>query len=448
MPFPPSRPRRAVAWPVIVALAMMSASLLFTAVAVTGPQETMAYTYRTEAPICNIVYARKKATTSVARTARLDPGDRVYVVGTVTGASWASSCSGSMIRSSIWNRITKINGKSVKSLYGVTYLYAPAKLFRIVAYSKAAACDGVGLRTKATTSATRKTSINEGTIVTFVATVSGGAWKTTCAGKTVSGSSWYRISTVGGKKVSSLFGLSYVYAATGLFTSGGSSSAPAPDPTPTPPPGTTFTEGIDVSHWQGTIDWAKVRAAGKKFAYIKASETTTFVDDHYVTNRAKAKSNGIKVGAYHFARPGTNSGDAAAEADHFVNTAGPVSGELIPVLDLEVTGGLTDSQLANWAKAFLDRVYQRTGVRGAVYTSPSFWSNNVGNSRILADAGYKVLWIAHWTTASSPTLPAENWGGNSWTFWQYTSDGAVSGISGRVDLNRYKGTDFTKVLIP
>jgi lysozyme len=125
-----------------------------------------------------------------------------------------------------------------------------------------------------------------------------------------------------------------------------------------------------------------------------------------------------------------------------------VKGELLPVLDLEVTGGLTDAQLEAWTKSFMDQVYLRTGVRGAIYTSPSFWTNNVGNSQKLATAGYKVLWVAHWTTASAPSVPASNWGGNGWTFWQYTSDGTVAGISGRVDLNRYRHSSFTSVLIP
>jgi lysozyme len=226
------------------------------------------------------------------------------------------------------------------------------------------------------------------------------------------------------------------------------SPTPTPAPTPTPTPVSGYIEGIDVSHWQGVIDWPKVKSAGKRFAYIKASEHTTFVDDMWATNRAQAKANGILVGAYHFARPDTSTGDAVREADHFINTASPVKGELLPVLDLEVTGGLTDAQLSAWAKSFLDRVYARTGVKGAIYVSPSFWSNNAGNSQNLAQAGYKVLWIAHWTTGSTPSVPANNWGGNGWTFWQYTSSGTVSGISGRVDLNRYRYGSFTPVLIP
>jgi GH25 family lysozyme M1 (1,4-beta-N-acetylmuramidase) len=335
----------------------------------------------------------------------------------------------------------------------VTYLYAPSGLFKRVAVTKEAACDSVSLRTYGSTKATRKTVIDAGTRVSVVAAVNGGSWSTTCAGKSVSGSGWYRIKAVNGTSVSSLFGVTYLYAATGLFRSVSSSSsnptpAPTPNPTPTPAPGSTLTEGIDVSHWQGTIDWTKVRAAGKKFAYIKASEHTSFVDDHYATNRSKAKAAGLKVGAYHFARPSTEAGDAVAEANHFIDTARPVAGELIPVLDLEQTGGLGTTALVNWTKAFLQRVYDRTGVRAAIYVSPSFWSSKLGNTNWFANNGYKVLWIAHWTTGSTPTVPADNWGSQGWTFWQYTSDGSVSGIGGRVDLNRYRGTDFTKVLIP
>ena len=116
------------------------------------------------------------------------------------------------------------------------------------------------------------------------------------------------------------------------------------------------------------------------------------------------------------------------------------------MLDLEDTGGLSSSALQTWVKAFVNRIYDRTGVR-ASSTFPSFWSNKMGNSTWFANNGYDVLWIAHWTTASSPSVPAENWGGKSWTFWR-TRRTAPCGISGRVDLDRYNGTDLTKVLIP
>ena len=137
-----------------------------------------------------------------------------------------------------------------------------------------------------------------------------------------------------------------------------------------------------------------------------------------------------------------------AEADLFVSVATPASGDLLPVLDLEVTNGLSAANLTAWVQAWLGEVYAKTGVRAAIYVSPSFWSSSMANSTWFATNGYPVLWIAHWTTAPQPTLPASNWGGHGWTFWQYTSSGTVPGISGRVDLDRYHFTDFTPVRIP
>ena len=64
------------------------------------------------------------------------------------------------------------------------------------------------------------------------------------------------------------------------------------------------------------------------------------------------------------------------------------------------------------------------------------------------DDGYEMLWIAHWTTQSDPIVPGGAWGANGWTFWQYTSSGVVPGIAGRVDLNRFNGSDLTAVRIP
>ena len=121
-------------------------------------------------------------------------------------------------------------------------------------------------------------------------------------------------------------------------------------------------------------------------------------------------------------------------------------GELLPVLDLESTGGLSSTALVDWTKAFLGRVYATTGVRAVIYVSPNFWSTRLADTRWFADNGYQVLWIAHWTTGS-PTVPASDWGSKSWTFWQYSSNGTVPGIDGRVDLDRYRGTDLTKVQI-
>jgi GH25 family lysozyme M1 (1,4-beta-N-acetylmuramidase) len=204
----------------------------------------------------------------------------------------------------------------------------------------------------------------------------------------------------------------------------------------------TTLEGIDVSHWQGTIDWTKVAAAGKKFAIIKATESTNYIDPMYATNHAGAKSAGLWTGAYHFAQPSTNTNDAVLEADYFAAHINLGPGDLIPALDLEVSGGLSVTALKAWVMSFMKEVTARVGTRPMIYTSPSFWSKYMGNTTALADAGYTTLWIAHWGV-TSPTVPANNWGGHGWTFWQYTSSGTVPGITGRVDLDRFNGLDLT-----
>lgn len=387
-------------------------------------------------------------------------GTIVTATGTVTGGSWSAECT-ALVKGNTWLKIVAINGKSTSSLFGVSAVYAAKGLFKSgpnptatptlkptptptpkptptptpkptatptpapTTTNYVSNCS-VRLRSSASTSAGTKAIIDENSVITASGTVSGGSWSADCP-STVSGSSWYRITAVNNKSVSSLYGVSAVYAATGLFRKVSTSS---------------FREGIDVSHWQGTIDWAKVKAAGKTFAIAKATEGIGWKDSSYDRNKAGATAQGIMFGAYHFARPGSN--DPVKEADWFVDNMDLERGMLIPTLDLERTGGLGTTALTNWVKAWLQRVDQRLGVKAMIYVSPSFWRTYMGNSRWFADNGYSVLWVAHWNT-TGPSVPADNWGGRSWTFWQYTSDGVVPGISGRVDLNRYRHSTFAAV---
>jgi GH25 family lysozyme M1 (1,4-beta-N-acetylmuramidase) len=231
--------------------------------------------------------------------------------------------------------------------------------------------------------------------------------------------------------VSSLYGTTEVYAASGLFRTAQESN---------------YVEGIDVSKWQGVINWPMVRAAGKQFAIAKATEGVGYEDGKYEVNKAGAMANGLAFGAYHFARPdlnGTNTG-AVAEADWFVDTSAYEPGMIIPTLDLERSGGKSDAALISWVKSWVTRVYDRLGVKPMIYASPSFWSNNLGDTSWFADNGYDVLWIAHWGV-TSPSVPGNNWGGRSWTFWQYSDNGPVPGISGGVDLDRYRLNSFDAV---
>src|SRR4051794_33029045 len=202
-------------------------------------------------------------------------------------------------------------------------------------------------------------------------------------------------------------------------------------------------KGIDVSHWQGQIGWLQVGAAGFDFAFVKATEGTTYTDPTYGTNRSGAAAAGLRLGAYHFARPAGTSDAAAiasgiAQADSFLAYAQPRRGDLLPVLDLEKTGGLGVVRLTTWTQAFLDQVYARVGARPLIYASPSFWKTSLGDTPLFAADGNR-LWIAHWTKASLPLLPAGGWSGLGWTFWQWTSCSSARGMGGCGDGARATG---------
>jgi GH25 family lysozyme M1 (1,4-beta-N-acetylmuramidase) len=205
------------------------------------------------------------------------------------------------------------------------------------------------------------------------------------------------------------------------------------------------TPGIDVSHWQGDIDWSRVAEAGKEFAFLKATDDIDYVDPTFVSNRAGARANGIAVGAYHFARPDGSPGDARQEAQHFVEVANPSPGDLLPVLDIETAKGLNQKGVTQWARAWASTVRELTGVTPLVYTSPYGWAERTGDTPLLARDG-SPLWVAHWGV-SSPTLPADGWDGRGWIVWQHTSTGHVAGISGNVDLDRLAGTRVGAITI-
>jgi GH25 family lysozyme M1 (1,4-beta-N-acetylmuramidase) len=204
--------------------------------------------------------------------------------------------------------------------------------------------------------------------------------------------------------------------------------------------------GIDVSHWQGAINWPAVKSGGVKFAYAKATEGRLYTDPRYARNRNAADAAGIRFGAYHYARPDNTYHDAIREADWFVKNAGLSGSHMLPVLDLESTGGLGRSALVAWVKSWLAEVRTRLGVKASIYTTPGFWKYNMGNTTWFAANGYHVLWIAHWDV-KSPTVPAGDWDGHSWTLWQVSDCGRVGGIDGCVDVDLFDGTDMSRMLI-
>lgn len=210
-----------------------------------------------------------------------------------------------------------------------------------------------------------------------------------------------------------VFGLLGMAACDDLATAPGLAGGPLP--------------GIDVSHWQGTIDWNAVAADGVEFAFVKASEGGDYTDPRFAANWAGARRAGVIRGAYHFFRPQT---DAMAQAAHFLRTVPFAPGDLPPVLDVEVTDGRSMDAVAAGVRTWLQEVERATGRRPVIYTRASFWTAQMGG----AFGGYP-LWVAHYGVAS-PGIPA-GWGG--WTFWQHSDAGRVDGISGGVDLNWFNG---------
>jgi len=214
----------------------------------------------------------------------------------------------------------------------------------------------------------------------------------------------------------------------------------------------TAPRGIDVSHWQGEIDWIRVGGAGLNFAFAKATEGVTFSDATYPLNRSGAATVGMRFGAYHFARP-VGASDAAvaasgiAQADYFLAFAQPHRGDVLPALDLEKSGGLSAAKLTAWTQAWLGEVVARLGVKPLVYVSPNFWKTAVGDTPLVAAAGHR-LWIANWTKASLPILPGAGWGGLGWTFWQWTDCQHVAGILHCVDGDRFNGANLAAATVP
>ena len=210
--------------------------------------------------------------------------------------------------------------------------------------------------------------------------------------------------------------------------------------------------GIDVSRFQGTIDWAQVRGSGIRFAFVQASRGSGSdcavkpdncgADPYFAANRVNAAANGIRIGPYHRAfATGANlaeaRADAGAEAAVFIAQVGALnSGELIPVLDVETPfTGLNAKRLTTWIRVWVKRVRKGLGRKPMIYTNASSWGYT-GHTREFARARYP-LWVAEWGVRK-PTVPASNWAGRGWSVWQWTSSGSVPGISGRVDMNRLR----------
>lgn len=189
--------------------------------------------------------------------------------------------------------------------------------------------------------------------------------------------------------------------------------------------------GIDVSIYQGSINWGAVRGAGMAFAITRIGDGT-YQDPTFATNWAGIKSAGMIRGAYQFFEPGV---DAIAQANIVVAKVGRLGpGDLPVMLDVEATGGQTPATITARIHQWVDAVTAGTGKVPFVYTGAYFWDDNVRS----ADFASLPLNVA-WYGTTCPGVP-NAWAARGWTFHQYSSTGRVAGIGGNVDMDVYNGT--------
>jgi len=196
-------------------------------------------------------------------------------------------------------------------------------------------------------------------------------------------------------------------------------------------------DGIDVSYYQGIINWDTVKAQNISFVFIKASEGVTITDPKFQYNWECSKNVKITRGAYHFFRPNI---DGKQQALLFLKVVNFEPGDLIPVVDVEYTRSIRKTRrttyLSNLNK-FMNEVYDQTGKLPIIYTSVYFWDCYYGP---YFNTDNFIIWEASYTTSmisSKYFKPA--------VFWQYSCKGKIRGINGYVDLNYFHGYEFKNV---
>lgn len=195
-------------------------------------------------------------------------------------------------------------------------------------------------------------------------------------------------------------------------------------------------QGIDISHYQGNIDWEKLRNASINhspvhFVFIKATEGVNLMDDYFNHNFYQARENGFIRGAYHFFSTKTSGKE---QARYFLRQVHLEDGDLPPVLDIETVGKLTPQQIKKEVLDWLNVVEAHYQVKPIIYTNYRF------KQMYLNDAIFQPYpyWIAHYY------VDKVRYEGE-WKIWQYTDMGEVDGIQGRTDLNIFNGSLYELV---
>lgn len=189
--------------------------------------------------------------------------------------------------------------------------------------------------------------------------------------------------------------------------------------------------GIDVSKYQGTIDWDKAAEDPQVgFAYIKSTEGQSLVDSQYLRNTEECKRLKIPFGVYHFF---STKATPEQQLNNFLSNVRVSDHDLIPIVDVEIKGKRSSEQLRDDLAVFCEQLTKALGVRPIIYTSYNFYHSYLMGGRF---DDYKIM-IARYHP-DQPLLKD----GRQHVLWQYTSSGRVDGIKGRVDISRY-GNGFS-----
>ncbi|MDS1135616.1 glycoside hydrolase family 25 protein [Nitratireductor indicus] len=192
--------------------------------------------------------------------------------------------------------------------------------------------------------------------------------------------------------------------------------------------------GVDVSRWQGEINWSKLREHGANFAYIKATDGIDHMDPMFRKNWDGAHRAGIRRGAYHFFFWCRRASD---QAEWFIRNVPKVKGALPPVLDVEWNHQSSckwrpsRAEIIEKMQVFLDRLERHYGQRPIIYTAPDFYADNLKGA-----FPNHPFWLR-----SVAAHPSKIYPGRNWVFWQYSGSGLSKGVDGRIDLNVFAGDE-------
>ena len=196
-------------------------------------------------------------------------------------------------------------------------------------------------------------------------------------------------------------------------------------------------DGIDISSHQGLIDWAKVSSDKDiRFVYIKATEGATYRSPHYAYNVTQARRHGVLVGSYHYL---TSSSSIDEQFENFSKFALKSVQDLIPMLDVEVRGNWSRSQLIDSVDKFCNLVENHYGVQPMIYSTMGFYNKN-----LTPHFNKHHLYIGRYSNSE----PQINWEGE-YTIWQYSETGIIPGIDAYVDLCRFRKDGWLEdILLP